>query len=79
MITNESKAYLKENEYIWDERKLGVCKHLSDDQAKRFLLIAKEVKPSIEFQIRECQDCIDALVYFVFTALEREEKKIVKP
>lgn len=68
--------YLTENIYIWDERKLGVCKHLSKDQAQRFQEIAKDIKPTAIFQLRECQDCIDAMVLFVYKHYEASMKRI---
>ena len=67
--------YLTDNIYIWEERKLGVCKHLSEAQADRFQEIAKDIKPTAIFQLRECQSCIDALVLFVFKHYERAIKR----
>ena len=75
----ESKQYLQDNIYILEELKQGVNKHLSDHQADRFLEIAREIKPGINFQVRECQDCIDSLVLFVFRAFERSEKRMTFP
>jgi hypothetical protein len=74
-MKTDSIEYLKENIYIWEERKQGVCKHLSELQADRFLKIAKEIDPKVNFQIRECQDCIDSLVKFVFLAWEKAMTK----
>ena len=71
-MINESKEYLTENIYIWESAKGGVPKHLDDPQARRLLKIAQEIKPGITFQIRECQECINELVKFVFTAYERD-------
>ena len=74
--------YLTENIYIWEARKQQVCKHLSKAQAERFQEIAKDIKPTAIFQLRECQDCIDALVLFVFkyyeSAIKRRVSKIVE-
>jgi len=75
----ESKQYLQDNIYILDALKQDVKKHLSDNQADKFLAIAREIKPGINFQVRECQDCIDSLVLFVFRAFERSEKRMTFP
>jgi hypothetical protein len=73
-----SIEYLTQNIYIWEARKLQVNKHLSQIQAERFLEIAKEIKPDAQFQIRECQSCIDALVLFVFKYYEAAIKRKIK-
>lgn len=75
MLTKESKEYLKAILHLQEAANMGIYKHLSDFQADRLLLIAREIKPGINFQVRECQDCINALVKFVFTAYDREAKK----
>lgn len=69
--------YLTDNLYIWEARKQQVCKHLSDEQAERFQEIAIDIKSTAIFQIRECQDCIDAMVLFVFKHYESAIKRKV--
>lgn len=70
--------YLTENIYIWEARKQQVCKHLSKAQAQRFQEIAKDIKPTAIFQLRDCQSCIDALVLFVFRHYEVKMKRSKK-
>lgn len=60
------KEFLEENKYLYQAIKNGAPKHLSDTQAQRLLKIAKEINPEINFQIRDCQDCINGLVTFVY-------------
>jgi len=74
----ESIKYLQDNIYLWEARKQGVCKHLSESQAKTLLSIAKEIKPGIDFQIRDCQSCHDAMVLFVYKHYEAGLKRKAK-
>jgi hypothetical protein len=74
----ESIKYLEDNIYLWEARKQGVCKHLSESQAKNLLSIAKEIKQGIEFQIRDCQSCHDAMVLFVYKHYEARMKRKAK-
>lgn len=77
-MKKESFDYLKENLTIWESYKLGDKKHLSEKQAETFLEIAKDIKPGVHFQIRECLDCIESLVNFVFKYYEAQVKREVK-
>lgn len=75
----ESIKYLEDNIYLWEQRKQGVCKHLSESQAKRLNEIAGEIKQGTSFQLRDCQSCHDAMVLFVYkhyeAILKRKDKK----
>lgn len=72
----ETIKYLEDNIYLWEANKLGAHKHLSEIQAKTLLSIAKEIKPGIDFQIRDCQSCHDSMVLFVFKHYEASLKRI---
>lgn len=61
------KEFLEDNKYLIDAIKQGAPKHVSDHQAETLLRIAKEINPEITFQIRECQDCINGMVTFVYS------------
>ena len=74
----ESIKYLKDNIYLWEARKSGVCKHLSESQAIRLNQIAKEIKPGTDFQLRDCQSCHDAMVLFVYKHYEAGLKRKAK-
>jgi hypothetical protein len=75
----ESIKYLEDNIYLWEARKQGVCKHLSESQAIRLNQIAAEIKPGTSFQLKDCQSCHDAMVLFVYKhyegLLKRKAKK----
>jgi len=75
----ESIKYIEDNIYLWEARKSGVCKHLSESQAIKLNQIAKEIKPGTDFQLRDCQSCHDAMVLFVYkhyeAGLKRKAKK----
>lgn len=58
--------FLKDNQYLFQAIKDGAPKHVSELQAKRLLSIAKTINPEVNFQIRDCQDCINSLVKFVY-------------
>ena len=74
----ESIKYLQDNIYLWEARKQGECKHLSEHQAKRLSEIAKEIKPGVYFQLKDCQSCHDAMVLFVFKHFEASLKRKAK-
>jgi len=75
----ESIKYLTDNLYLWEARKQGVCKHISESQSTKLQSIALEIKPTAIFQLRDCQSCHDALILFVYkhyeASLKRKEKK----
>ena len=74
----ESIKYLKDNIYLWEARKQGVCKHLSESQAKRLNEISGEIKAGATFQLRDCQSCHDAMVLFVYKHYEAGLKRKAK-
>jgi len=74
----ESIKYLKDNIYLWEARMQGVCKHLSESQAKRLNEIASEIKPGTYFQLMDCQSCHDAMVLFVYKHYEAGLKRKAK-
>jgi hypothetical protein len=78
-MKSESIKYLEDNIYLWEARKQGVCKHLSESQSKRLNEIAGEIKSGTTFQLRDCQSCHDAMVLFVYkyyeAGLKRKAKK----
>lgn len=73
-----SIKYLEDNIYLWEARKQGVCKHLSESQAKRLNEIASEIKPGTYFQLMDCQSCHDAMVLFVYKHYEAGLKRKAK-
>lgn len=74
----ESLKYLTDNRYLWEARKHGVCKHISESQATKLQAIALEIKPTAIFQLRDCQSCHDAMILFVYKYYEANLKRKAK-
>jgi len=69
--------FLEDNKYLIEAINEGAPKHVSDYQAETLLRIAKEINPEITFQIKECQDCINGMITFVY--LSKPTPEYVNP
>lgn len=78
-MKQQSIDFLQDNVYLWEAQKHGEFKHLSELQAITLNQIAKEIKPGTNFQLKDCQDCHDAMVAFVYkhyeAGLKRQDTK----
>lgn len=72
-----SKDWLKANIDIWERQKQGNHKHLNDTEARTLQKIAKEIHPERHFTIYSCSDCLQTLIKFVYTNLEKIEAKAI--
>jgi hypothetical protein len=76
-MKEKSKEWLHANIDIWERQKQGNHKHLNDTEAKTLQAIAKEIHPERHFTIYSCSDCLQNLIKFVFTNLEKIEAKAI--
>lgn len=77
-MKKETIDFLNEHRWIHESVLFGISKHLSDSIAEQFLSIAKEFDAEANFQIKQCQDCIDELVKFVYMKYDGQKIKVSK-
>ena len=58
-------------QYLYDRVKIGIDAHPSDIELEQLIELAKEINPELEWAVKGCQSCVQALVLFVF-----ENKKV---
>jgi len=77
-MKKETIDFLNDHRWIHESVLLGISKHLSDSLAEKFLSIAKDFDHEANFQIKQCQDCIDELVKFVYMKFDGQKVKVSK-
>jgi hypothetical protein len=64
---------MKELEYLYERVKIGIDAHASDIEIEKFIALAKEINPELDWAVRGCQSCVNELVRFVFENYITEE------
>lgn len=58
-------------QYLYDRVKIGIDAHPSDIEVAQLISLAKEINPQLDWAVKGCQSCVQALILFVF-----ETKKV---
>ena len=68
--------FLEKRYFMRERLELGIDVHPSDDEAREFQRLAKEIDPQRYFTLYGCQSCINSLVKFVFDNAGKLEDKL---
>lgn len=60
-------------QYLYDRVKIGIDAHPSDIELEKFIALAKEINPELDWAVKGCQACVNELVRFVFENYKPEE------
>lgn len=62
-----------ELKYLYDRVKIGIDAHPSDIELEKFVALANEINPELNWTTKGCQSCVNELVRFVFENVKPEE------
>lgn len=68
---SEHSEFLSENIELFNRVKAGIDVHPSEAVIEKYNAIAKELNPEIHWQLKGCQECVNALVNFVHTNINK--------
>jgi hypothetical protein len=73
---NSHNDFLQSQSFLFDRVKAGIDIYPNDNELQKFAAIAKEINPSMDFQIKGCQECVQSLISFVYNNINIEIETI---